>query len=336
MSDTHDSFAARSVWPTIGFDLVTLRIFAAAAEERSFGGAATRESLSLSAVSRRISDLEARFGITLFDRHDRGVTLTSAGEALLAHLRNVFTLFERMVLDMEAFREGARGCIRIQAHMSAASSIFPRVLARFLDGNPGIDVDVQEHVSLDVVHALQTGMADLGLISGSIPTGDLHTFPWHEDQLVAVVSTKNDLAGSESVTLADLASYPFIVMQRDTALLGLYREQLRMLGLPFRDRVHAASSASICKMVSAGLGVAILPSTSVDAQDKTLQMVAVELKESWARRPLMLCVRKPDQLAMATRLLLDFLIENRPLGRNPAPEVIAHIEAVTGNPASKD
>jgi len=60
------------------------------------------------------------------------------------------------MLDMEAFREGVQGCIRTQAHMSAASSVFPRLLARFLDRNPGIDVDVQEHVSLDVVHALQT------------------------------------------------------------------------------------------------------------------------------------------------------------------------------------
>jgi len=75
---------------------------------------------------------------------------------LLAHLRNLFSLFERMVLDMEAFREGTQGCIRIQAHMSAASSVFPRLLARFLDRNPGIDVDVREHISLDVVHALQT------------------------------------------------------------------------------------------------------------------------------------------------------------------------------------
>lgn len=312
MSYDHESFAARSVWPTIGFDLVTLRIFAAAAEEHSLGGAATRENLSLSAVSRRISDLEARFGITLFDRHDRGVTLTAAGASLLAHLRNVFTLFERMALDMEAFREGTRGIIRIQAHMSAASSVFPRVLAQFLEKNPGIDVDVQERVSLDVVHAIQTGMADLGLISGSIPTGDLQTFPWHEDELVAIVPARNPLVTSGSVTLADLAHYPFIVMQRDTALLGLYREQLRMLGLPFRDRAHATSSASICKMVSAGLGVAILPSTSVNGLDKTRQMVSIKLKESWARRPLMICVRDQSRIAMAARLLLDFLIDNKP------------------------
>lgn len=320
MSDEHQSFAARSVWPTIGFDLVTLRIFAAAAEEHSLGGAAVRENLSLSAVSRRIADLEARFGISLFDRHDRGVTLTAAGSSLLAHLGNVFTLFERMVLDMEAFREGARGIIRIQAHMSAASSVFPSVLAQFLASNPGIDVDVQEHVSLDVVHAIQTGMADLGLISGSVPTGDLETFPWHEDELVAVIHPKNPLAGRASVTLADLGPFPFIVMQRDTTLLGLYREQLRMLGLPFRDRVHAASSASICKMVSAGLGVAILPSTSVNAQDKTLQMVSITLKESWARRPLMLCVRDRSRIARATRLLLDFLTMNKPLSAGEAPQ----------------
>src|SRR6266851_24534 len=181
MTSNSDMPAARSIWPAIGFDLVTLRIFAAAAQERSLAGAASREHLSLSAVSRRISDLEARFGVMLFDRHDRGVALTPAGDALMAHLRSVFVLFERMALDMEAFRDGARGCVRIHAHMSAASSVFPLKLAAFLADHPGIDVEVEEHVSLDVVHAVQVGMADVGLISGNIPIGDLHAIQWRED-----------------------------------------------------------------------------------------------------------------------------------------------------------
>jgi DNA-binding transcriptional LysR family regulator len=300
---------ARSIWPSIGFDLVTLRMFTAAAEERSLGAAASRENLSLSSVSRRISDLEARFGVTLFDRHDRGVTLTAAGTALLAHLHNVFVLFERMALDMEAFRDGARGRVRIHAHMSASSGVFPKKLAAFLAEHPGIEVEVQEHVSQDVVHAVEVGMADVGLISGRIPTGDLHIIPWHEDKLIAVVPEKHRLACYDGVTLADLASDTFIVMQRETALRGLFREQLKMLGVPFREQFHAASNASICKMISAGLGVAILPSRAVSTHDSAMmKIVSLPLRESWSRWSVMICVRDLSNLAMASRKLVEYLI----------------------------
>ena len=303
----------RSVWPSIGFDLVTLRLLTAAAEESSFAGAAARENISLSAVSRRITDLEARLGIALFNRHDRGVTLTAAGEALIEHLRDVFVRFERMVLDMEGFRKGARGRVRVHTHMSAASSTFPTTLADFLNQHPAIELELQEHVSLDIVHAVRIGTADIGLISGRVPTKDLEVLPWHEDELIGVVPRDHPLAQRDSVTLADMAREPFIVIQRDAALINLYREQLRILGITFRDRIHAASSASICKMVSAGLGVAILPSSSVNAQDPSLRIAAIALDESWSSWPLAICYQNRENLSMAARLFVDFLLAQPPV-----------------------
>ena len=71
-------------WQCLGLDLVTLQVLMAAAEEHSFAAAA-RANLSLSAVSRRITNVEARVGVTLFARNDRGVSLTPAGEQLVSY-----------------------------------------------------------------------------------------------------------------------------------------------------------------------------------------------------------------------------------------------------------
>ena len=90
-----------NTWKSLGLDLVSLRVFIATAEECSLAKAAARENIAHSAVSRRITDLEARAGVQLFERHDRGVILTAAGEMLLEQFRNVARLLDRIALDLE-------------------------------------------------------------------------------------------------------------------------------------------------------------------------------------------------------------------------------------------
>ena len=86
-----------------GIDLVTLRILLAAQEERNLARVAERENIAISAVSRRIAEFEQRYGFTVFDRHDRGVTPTPDGAKLLARVLVVIgELLSRYRLDTPA------------------------------------------------------------------------------------------------------------------------------------------------------------------------------------------------------------------------------------------
>ena len=136
-------------WSAIGLDFVSLRVFKAAAEERSLAGAAEREQLALSAVSRRISYMEERLGAALLRRHDRGVEPTAAGEALLRHLGPLFDLTERAVTDVSAFASGGRGHVRLFANISsvtgsclrrwlASCAIIPTSRSRSMNASPAI------------------------------------------------------------------------------------------------------------------------------------------------------------------------------------------------------
>jgi DNA-binding transcriptional LysR family regulator len=298
---------SRPSWSSFGLDLVTFRVFVAAVEERSLARAAAREHLALSALSRRISELEARSGVALLLRHDRGVEPTAAGEALVAQLRNVFTLLDRIVADLDAFRGGARGHVRVHAHMSAMAGSLPEVLARFIVAHPGIEVVLEEYTSIEILHAVQTGTADVGVLSGAMQTGALHVVPWHNDRLVVVLPHQHALLEREHLRLADLLDEPFVGMQYDSALQRLYRHQAEALGFPLHQRAHASSFESVRRMVEAGLGIAILPSVTVEPFTQSMRIAMRPLDEEWAVRPSMLCIRDPDNLPAAVRLLVHHL-----------------------------
>ena len=285
-------------WAAIGLDLVTLRVFKAAVEERSLARAAEREHLALSALSRRIADMEARLGT-----------------ALLRHLGPLFDLLDRAFADVEAFAAGARGHVRLHANISAVAGFLPEALASFLAANPGIEVSLEERFTADILHAVRTGAADLGLGSGTVRSAspELQLLPWREDRLVAVLPMGHPLTTRGGpLRFADLASEPFVGLSPGMALQQLYRREAGAIGLALRERVNVASFDGVRRMVEAGLGVAILPDTGAEPHATRMAIAVRPLDEPWAARPLTLCVRHdPETLPAAARLLAAHLLGRR-------------------------
>jgi DNA-binding transcriptional LysR family regulator len=296
----------RKLWTYLGLDLVSLRVFAAAAEENNLARAAEREHIALSAASRRISDFESRAGVLLFERRDRGMLLTAAGRRLLDQLQDVFALLDRIALDLDEVRVGARGHVRVHAHMSAMASHLPETLASFMTLHPGIDLELVEQTSVEAIHAVQTGSADVGIVSGNVPANDLDLRHWKKDELVVVLPPAHPLAQQSRVTLQELLDEPFIAMQQGSALLALYREHAKQLGRPLRERAHASSFESARRLVSVGLGVSILP-TSAAVPSPGSEILVRPLDEAWASRSLVICTREPARLATAVKLFLEHL-----------------------------
>lgn len=295
-------------WPGASFDLVSLRHILAAAEEQSFAAAAQKEHTSLSAVSRRVAELEQRVGITLFDRHDRGVSLTEAGTRFVQQLYEVFDRLENIALDLEKLRGGTRGIVRVSTPMTGISGDLPSRLAEFLSQNPDVEVEIVEETSIAAMHGVSVGDLDLALVPGTSQFPNLSFIPWIEEELVVILPNGHALADSVSVKLVDLADHPFIGMQRESGLFSLYRQQMNSIGRKLKERAHTTSFESVRQMVSAGMGIAILPADAAYPYAEQLQLVVRELEESWSKRPLVLCMRKPDRRSAATKMLIAHLL----------------------------
>lgn len=288
-----------------GIDLVTLRLLLAACEETNLARAAARENIALSALSKRIKLMEERFGVELLRRFDRGVRPTATANLILPKVHGMFALLDQIATDLRATGRGDLGLVRVQAHMTAMSGKLADSVAAFLRQHPKIDVELDESTSAAIVHAVKVGNCDIGLVSGTVGMEDLQHFQWDQDQLVAVLPTGHPLSGADVLGFADLLDYPFIAMQRESALLTLYRERAAELGRPIFERTHVTSFDVARKMVRNGLGVTAIPAAAAGPSDESL--VVRPMSDAWTNRSLVLCVRSRERLSSAAALLLDFL-----------------------------
>ncbi|MDQ0391297.1 DNA-binding transcriptional LysR family regulator [Labrys monachus] len=304
-------------WSSFGLDLVTLRVFKAAVEERSLVRAAERERLALSAISRRISEMEARIGTALLRRHDRGVEPTAAGEALMRHLDTLFEVLEHTIVDMEAFAAGHRGQIRLQANLSVLAGSFPEELASFQKSHPDIDLYIEERISADIIHSVQIGTAEIGLVSATMHAPNLQLLHWRTDHLVAVLPCDHRLVKKEgSLRFRDLVEDSFVGLSTSMALQNIFRREAAMLGMTLKERVNVASFDGVRRMIQAGFGVGILPEGGVTPYSDTAGLVAKPLAEPWADRPLSICIRDMQTLSSAGRLLVSHLLRKEVSSRS--------------------
>jgi DNA-binding transcriptional LysR family regulator len=199
-----------SALPSLTMDLRQLRYFVAVAEELHFSRAAARLNLAQSALSAQIRSLEDEVGGPLLVRSTRRVSLTPAGEALLADARELLASAEVALRRARSLALGELGVLRIAALGPAPGGILAPVLDRFGTRHPRVRVEMRTLAFSELVEGLRTGRADVAFLYEPIDEPDLITTPLLTEPRVAVLPASHRLAGREWVTPADLRDETFI------------------------------------------------------------------------------------------------------------------------------
>ena len=278
------------------FDLVDLGLFRHVVEAGSITHGAQRANLALAAASARIRAMEDSLGTTLLTRGRQGVSPTAAGRALLAHARAILAGTERLREEMAAYSGGATGQIRVVANTHALIEFLPDPLADFLATHPGIAVEIEERTSDEIVGLVAEGAADFGLLSGTVDTGGLATFPFREDRFVLVAARGDPLATRQEVALADVLERDLVGLDRRSAISRFLAEKAARAGRPMRLRAQLRGFDAVCRLVEARVGLAILPESTALRAARSLALAVVPLSDPWARRDLTLCLRDRDAL----------------------------------------
>ncbi len=288
------------------FDFRDLELFVAVAEAGSIAKAAERAHTVASAVSKRLSELEAHFGTPLFSRGAKGVMLTPAGTAFLAKARTLLYQAEQMETELRAHATGVRGQVRVFANISAIVEFLPKALASFMKQHPDVQIQLEEQVSSTIAQAVADNRADLGIISEVPMIAGLQTIPFRSDELVVVTQPEHALARQAAVSFADLLSYPLVGLPADSSLHHLMLRSAADLGRPLNLRIQVSSFDAACAMVAAGLGISIVPRAATSPYVQSLRLASMALDAPWARRQLLLCTRT-GELHAAAQLLLQHL-----------------------------
>lgn len=289
------------------FDAVTLRLFVAACEERNLARAAEREALVASAVSKRIAALERSVGAPLLVRRRRGVEPTAAGETLLRQARELLAAMERMHAELSEFTTGVQGSVRVMASVSALAERLPDDIAVFLAQYRSVRVSLDEGLSRDIVRAVREGHADLAVLWGASEMSGLRTQPYRSDHLCVVMPPDHALARRKRLSFADTLAHPAIGVAAGGTMETLLRRQATRAGHTLVRRVQVAGMDAACRIVAAGLGLAILPREAVAPLARDAALVMVPLSDAWAERRFVVCSRDDELLSATARLLLDHL-----------------------------
>src|SRR3954468_23295240 len=289
------------------FDLTDLRLFRQIVEAGSITRGAERAHLALAAASTRVRHMEESLGAPLLTRGRQGVTPTAAGRTLLQHARTILAEIERLRDELAAYSGGRAGQVRVLSNTNALLEFLPEALSAFLAEHPNVSVDIEEKLSDEIVGLIAEGVADVGIVAGTVDTGALETYPFRRDRFVLVVQHGHPLAVRASVAFAEVLDQDFVGLDRASAIQRFLADKAARIGKPLRLRIQLRSFDAVCRMVERNVGVGIVPDTTVRWAAKSMAIKAVDLTDAWARRELTICVRDFKALPPYARQLVEHM-----------------------------
>ena len=282
-------------------ELRQLAYFEAVVRHGGFSRAAQQLHIAQPAVSAQVRRLERELGTTLLERTTRRVTLTPAGELVLARARSALAQVEGARADLAELATVTRGQLRIGATQLLASIDLPRVLAGFHRRYPGVTIALRTGLIADLLADLDSGRIDVALcpVHDDLPAGYLGRPLAAESVVLATPPGRYAFAGGVA-RLADVRDEPFVCLPAGSGLRGILAEAAAAAGFEPRIPFETHSPASICELVAAGLGVALLAGSSARAAGPVID--ACPLRPAPAHPPIGLIRlrgRPPDPAARA-------------------------------------
>jgi DNA-binding transcriptional LysR family regulator len=286
------------------YDLPDLRLVAAIAESGSLTRAAARIHLAPSSASHRLTQFEATLGTPLFIRHARGLKPTVAGESLLRHARQVFAQLEQMHADLAPYAKGLHSQVTVFANTNAINCFLPEDLGDFLREHPRIRVSLEEHPSPAIIQSVASGQVEIGVVAAEGKLSGLETQAYRRDRLVVIVPAEHPLADRKALDFSEVLDQPFVCLHAGSAIHTFMMNTAAQLGGNLDVRIQVRSFNAVCRMVAAGVGIGMVPNSSIVAVDS---LKTLKINDPWAPRDLQLCVRSRAALSSAAVALFDHL-----------------------------
>jgi DNA-binding transcriptional LysR family regulator len=227
------------------------RAFAGFVRRGSFSGAAEELCISQPAVSKHIADLERALGVKLIERRSRA--LTAAGAFLASHVLRAEAILARAANGVAALREPGLGSLSILASGTPGTYLLPDVIANFCRAHPGVHVKFWLGTSAEVVKAVRSHRAEIGVTGGFVAAPEIEAEPLIEDEIVIVGPPG---FRGRRLSRDDLESMTWIAREEGSATRVIADAALADLGIVPRHRLDLPSWEAIMMMVRRGHGVA--------------------------------------------------------------------------------
>ncbi len=244
-----------------------LESFMAVAEAGSFSAASRQLHRSQSAVSSHVQQLEEELAVPLLERTTRHVAVTPQGRLLLARCRTALADLRGVAAELHEEAGLKRGHVSIGTVPSVSAHRLPPVLAALKQRHPGLTIELHEASATRIYADLRERITDFAVAPWlDEDTRDMRHELVLQDPYMAVLPAALAPAGGKPVALRELARHELLTQAQGTAVRAQIERAFHRARLPFRPTVEVSHHQTLLAMVSAGLGVALMPSLCLPAE----------------------------------------------------------------------
>ena len=235
------------------YSLRQLEIFVAISRTESVSRASEALSLSQSATSTALSELERQFDLQLFDRVGKSLRINETGQQLLPR---AVELLDR-AKEIENLLQGhvGFGHMRIGATLTVGNYLATILVARFLQEHPESRIQLKVHNTSTIVQQIANHELDLGLIEGDCNHPDIEVQPWIADELVVFSAPNHPLAKQRKVSLEQLLHEDWILREKGSGTRETFDRALHSHHSKLKIRLELEHTEAIKRAVESGLGI---------------------------------------------------------------------------------
>ncbi|GGW88364.1 LysR family transcriptional regulator [Alteromonas halophila] len=232
--------------------------FLRVAESSTFAEAAEKLHITQPALSSAIKKMEEQLGGKLFSRSTRRVQLTPEGQTLLPTARRLINDWDETLDDMQHLFSMRQGKLTIAAMPSFADSRLPLIMRMYHDRHHNIRLRILDVVMEAVIDAVLSGRAEIGFTFEPEVNEGLVFAPLFEDSFIVVTDTGHPLASQSSVSWSTCLKYPFIMMNRGSAVRNWTENRASEFG-SLTIVAETGQLGSVGQLVAQGLGISVVP-----------------------------------------------------------------------------
>jgi DNA-binding transcriptional LysR family regulator len=244
-----------------------LRVLKEVAYRGSFSAAAQALSYTQPAISQQIATLEAETGMTLLERHARGVSLTAAGQTLVAHAEGILARLDAAEAALAAIAGLRGGRLRMASFPTAGATLMPLAIARFRAAHPDVELTLAEGEPEQIAPRLRAGELDLALLfefaqESPVAAGMTRT-ELLPDPMYLALARDHPLAGKQKLRLGDLSGEAWVQTSRSSPCARHVVRSCHAAGFEPNVSFESDDYQTIQGLVAAGVGVALIPALAL-------------------------------------------------------------------------
>jgi DNA-binding transcriptional LysR family regulator len=284
-----------------------LEIFVSAVEKKSLTQAGIELNLVVSAVSKRIGELEQHVGKALLRRHGRGIMPTPAGELLYLHAKSILRSLHAADEALAEFGNNGLRKIRLVASQTTIVQRLPSQIASYMSGAKDTSIDLIEGRSADIPAMVGAGDADVGIYHAQYPAAGVLSYPYRKDRVALVVPKGHPLEHRKAIFFEEALDYPLLGPLPRYSLDHFLQLAGASVSRPPVVMFSVSNFEARCHMVKEGVGLAMLPEDIAQRYVSFLGLGLLRIEDRWAERQFYGCIREADVDSSYVRGLLMHL-----------------------------